>query len=508
MRFNLMFASAAAVLALSACDQGPAQPGDAAAEAVDPGDVSPSTLQAAVSDERVKAFYEARQWRAAWNESRARELAEALRDAPRHGLEASQFLRESDAGQSPAEREARLTLAALSYADALANGRVNPNEIFEIYTVPKPDPKIGAGLDQAIERGEVGAWLASLAPQDAEYKALSEAFLRYSKGRGQGDAIAAGETIRQGMEDPRVPQIAGALRTNGYLQGEEQASQTPNRFTPQMAEAVKRLQQDYGLKADGIVGGNTLEVLNTGAAERARTLAINLERRRWLDRRPPAQRIDVNTAATFLTYMRDGKPVDRRRVVVGQPGWETPQLGSPIFRLVANPDWTVPKTIAEEEILPKGEGYMRANNMTMKDGFVVQAPGPDSALGLVKFDMENKHAIYLHDTPAKALFQQNERHASHGCVRVHDAVGFARLLAQHEGVLGEFNEALASGEQTFVSIKNKIPVRLLYHTAYVENGRVVFRTDAYGWDEDLARALGMEARDRRSVRTHASISGP
>src|SRR3546814_2365518 len=86
----------------------------------------------------------------------------------------------------------------------------------------------------------------------------------------------------------------------------------------------------------------------------------------------------------------------RARVIVGQPGWETPQLGSPLVRLVANPNWTVPKSIAEEEIIPKGAGYMRANNMVWKDGWIVQRPGPESALGVVKFDLDNPHAIYLH----------------------------------------------------------------------------------------------------------------
>src|SRR3546814_19632976 len=108
----------------------------------------------------------------------------------------------------------------------------------------------------------------------------------------------------------------------------------------------------------------------------------------------------------MLVYGHEGANAHGARVIVGQPGWEKPQLGSPLVRLVANPNWTVPKSIAEEEIIPKGAGYMRANNMVWKDGWSVPRPGPESALGVVKFDLENPHAIYLHDPPATSLFAE------------------------------------------------------------------------------------------------------
>ncbi|HLL31130.1 MAG TPA: L,D-transpeptidase family protein, partial [Allosphingosinicella sp.] len=279
-------------------------------------------------------------------------------------------------------------------------------------------------------------------------------------------------------------------------------------YTPDMVAAVKKVQADYGIEADGVIGNSTLEALNTGAKDRARILAVNLERRRWLDRAPPPTRIDVNTAAAELHYWKDGTEKDRRRVVVGQPDWETPELGSPIFRLVANPPWTVPDSIAEEEILPKGAAYMARENIVMKNGRLVQEPGPKSALGLVKFDMQNDEAIYLHDTPAKALFASTQRHASHGCSRVENAVEFARLLAQDDGKLDEFDKALATGKETPVNLSNKIPVRLLYHSAYVDGGRVVFRTDPYAWDDKVAAALGLGGQVRPRVKTHVADVGP
>lgn len=498
---------------------------------VSPDKVSPADLQAAVSDARVKRFYEARDWAAVWDGKRADELTAAFRDAERHALDPAKFLEGTGKGASAAAREAALTLSAIEYAEALSSGVVDPKKVWEVYTVPMNKVDVLAGLAQVAEAGNVRAWLAGLAPADAEYRALSDAYLRYRQqaGQEQNQPIQPGDGIEQGDSDPRVPQIAEALRRNGYLQAEQpqggatadgnaqagagqgqaKPQQPSTRYTAEMAAAVKKVQEDYGIEPDGIVGNSTLEALNTGARERARILAVNLERRRWLERQPAATRIDVNTAAAHLDYYRDGQRRDKRRVVVGQPGWETPQLGSPMFRLVANPPWTVPKSIAEEEILPKGPGYMRSQNMTMKDGWIVQQPGPKAALGQVKFDMQNDHAIYLHDTPAKALFASTDRHASHGCSRVEDALGFARMLARDDGKSAEFEKALATGEETPVQLANEIPVRLLYHSAYVDSGRVVFRTDPYGWDDKLALALGFGGSVRPKVQPkHIQDVGP
>ena len=503
---KLFLVPAATLLAVAGCGNQGIDASDAAS--VQPAQVAPSDLRAAVSDERVRRFYEARAWEAAWTRRASSALIEALGGAAAHGLDPADYLAAVEQSNRPAEREAALSLAALDYADALANGLVDPDRIRDIYTIPRPDPDLVAGLASALEGGDVGGWLAGLAPGDPEYRALSEAYLRYAgevEGGGSQD-IQSGDLIREGDRDPRVPRIVEALRGNGYL-GEAPAA--GDLYTVEIAAAVRRMQGDYGIAADGVVGPDTLEALNTGAAERARTLAVNLERRRWLQRRPPATRIDVNTAAARLDYWRDGQHRDARKVIVGQPGWETPQLGSPIFRLVANPTWTVPRSIQEEEIEPKGSGYMARNNMVWRDGWIVQQSGPDNALGEVKFDMRNDHAIYLHDTSAKNLFAENQRHFSHGCVRVEDALGFARMLAQADGKLAEFERAMTSGEETFVNLDANIPVRLLYHTAFVDQGgNIVFRTDPYGWDAEVAEALGYEARQARALRRHVSDVGP
>ncbi len=503
---------ATVLLTLAACGNtiGGGGDGGEGVAAVQPSQVTPADLRAAATDPRLVRFYQARDWQPVWNAQSAGALVQTIRGATRHGLEPRLFLDGVTENQAPAAREAALTLAALSYAQALAQGRADPKRLQPVYEVPRPDPDLAAGLNQAVGQDQVGEWLNGLAPQDEEYRLLSEAYVAAVRqaGADRPAAIPTGDAIRPGGSDPRLPAIVQALRAGNHLPPAQGEGGAPTTYSPELVAAVRQVQADHGIEADGIIQDDTIAAINHGAAERARTLAVNLERRRWLPREAPATRIDVNTADAMLTYFRDGAVADRRRTVTGQPGNETPEIASPIFRLVAHPTWTVPESIEEEEIAPKGEDYLRRNNMVRRDGRIVQLSGPKNSLGQVKFDMRNDHAIYLHDTPAKTLFDREQRQLSHGCVRVQDALGFARMIAQQEGVLDQWNAAFASGEQTFVPLPREIRVRLLYHTAFVDGGRVQFRADPYGWDDGVAEALGFPARPRQARSGHVVDVGP
>lgn len=450
--------------------------------------------RSAVQGPQARAFYEARGWAAAWDDDAAERLQEALANAPAHGLKAEMFLREQ-LPEDSADRELALTDAALRYASALASGYVDPTSLGNIYTIPRPKPNLAAGLNRALtDDGDVGNWLESLAPQTDEYRALAKAHLHYRQMAAQSkttDAIPEGGLIRPRRRDARIPAIAAALAVNGYLDPNRPAPQDPRRYSADLIAAVKKMQADYGLNPDGAIGPDSIDALNRGPADRARRLAVGLERLRWTDRTPLSTRIDVNTAATFLDYWRDGQHATRRRVVTGEPGWETPQLQSPIVRLAAHPTWRVPDSIWEDELSKKGPAYFAANHMQFRNGKLVQLAGPKNALGQVKFDMENDHSIYLHDTPAKALFADPERHRSHGCVRVEGALDFAMQLATEQGVLADFHKGLAKGDETFIELKRRIPVRLLYRTAYYDGGMVRLVPDIYGWDDPIAAKLGL-----------------
>ncbi|THD80933.1 MAG: murein L,D-transpeptidase [Phenylobacterium sp.] len=357
---------------------------------------------------------------AAWTPASAAALATALRHADAHGLDASDLARAVEAA-GPGDAT-RLNRIALTYARALALGMVDPRRLNVVFSLETNRRPLDAELAQALREDRLGPWLASLAPQDDDYRTLSEA----------------------------------------YLQARAAAGRHP--------------------------GSKALDL-------KARTLALNLERRRWLARGAAPTRIDVNVAATRLWFFKDGILLDSRKVVAGAPGHETPLLQASFRRIVTNPGWTVPPDIAKREILPKGAGYMARHDMRLVNGRVVQDPGPDSALGRVKFDLNDDQAIYLHDTPVQAAFDRSNRNLSHGCIRVEDAVGFARIVADAFGAADRFDDRLATGETGSVSLGADVPVRLVYETAYVDQGEVRFAADHYGWDAKLADALGMSASD-------------
>jgi len=386
---------------------------------------APQTTGEHIADPVARRFYASRGGRVAWTKGTTQALSQIVAGARAHGLDPAAFAPRQIDGLS--EDEA-VTVAALAYAKALAAGFVDPHRIERIFTLERNRVDLAAGLSQALDRGGLEAWYATLAPQDGEYRALSAAY-----------AAALGQS---GL--PSAP-------TNGAPVGSSSAP-----------------------------------------SDRARQLAANLERRRWLTRTPPAHRIDVNTAGAFLGYFKAGGPqVWSTLTVVGRDDHPTPSIQAAFHRLIANPPWRVPTDIAEKEIFPKGAAYMARQDMRVEDGRVVQAPGPKSALGLVKFDVEDPYDIYLHDTPSKSLFAARDRHRSHGCVRVKNAVPFARSLAAETGKADEFDQALASQDTREVDLGQSIGVRMLYHTAYLgPTGQVQLAPDVYGTDEQLATALG------------------
>jgi murein L,D-transpeptidase YcbB/YkuD len=473
-------------------------------------------------------FYQERQMAPLWLDgdgpsARAELLAKVLRDADQDGLDPEDYhastiteLLPADTPDQRAELELRLSLGLLEMTSDLASGRLEPQKVNpELFVYPQEvDP--AKVIRSAAGAQDIAAFIASYEPKQAEYLRLKAALADYRAlaAAGGWPTIADGPTLKPGMTGPRVAQLRPRLDAPAPQGGDSAL------FDPALADAVKQFQARHGLEQDGVVGQNTLAVLNVPVEDRVRQILLNLERRRWMADNPGERYVFVNLADFELKLVEEPHTVFDTRVVIGAPYRRTPVFSGDMTYLELNPHWNVPPSIARNELLPKikaDPGYLAANDFQLlsdwsdnarvldphaidwsavrPDTFTYklrQGPGPGNALGHIKFMFPNRFNIYLHDTPARGLFARDVRDFSHGCIRVQDPEALAAfVLGRQPGWSeGQINAAVATGQRTIVTLDQPLPVHIAYLTAWVnKDGSVNFRRDVYGRDAILAAAL-------------------
>jgi murein L,D-transpeptidase YcbB/YkuD len=284
-----------------------------------------------------------------------------------------------------------------------------------------------------------------------------------------------------------------------------------------MAEAVEALQRDHALDVDGIVGGQSFRVLNLSARDREALLRINLDRARWIRQDQTDEYLVVNIAGFELYYLRQGELIWQTPVMVGSIDTRTPIFRKRMRYLEFNPTWNVPRGLLARSLYPRlagDPGYIEAKgyefygaggevspatiDWSAYNGAnfpyrVVQKPGPDNAMGRVKFMFPNSHAVYLHDTPSRELFARSQRAFSAGCIRVKNPLELARLLLDDpDNWSAERIQALVESArpQQVVQMQRPIDVLLMYWTVSPEDGqRLEFHEDVYGLDPAALAAL-------------------
>lgn len=285
----------------------------------------------------------------------------------------------------------------------------------------------------------------------------------------------------------------------------------------QLAQAVKKFQQEKGITVDGRAGEGTVRMLNVNDKEKFVRIAISLDKYKQLPGQMPENYIWVNAAANNLELVVNGKVELSSKVITGKPKTRTPMLTSAINSLITYPQWVPPPSIVSKEILPavkKNPGYLQKKGFSLldKDGNevdpytvdwtkysrgvpyrIVQGSGDANALGIMKFVFDNKYSVYLHDTNQRYLFANAMRSLSHGCVRVQQWQDLAFWILRNDsgnpaGASSRIDSVktwLQNKQKRNIPLRNKVPVFIRYITCEGMDGRVVFYDDVYGDDKRL-----------------------
>jgi L,D-transpeptidase YcbB len=241
-------------------------------------------------------------------------------------------------------------------------------------------------------------------------------------------------------------------------------------------------------------------------------LRVNMERWRWLPRDLSGRFLLVDLPAFELKLFDNGEVTARHRIVIGKAKTQTPEFAARVTAVQINPDWNVPDSIIAESVgklvrtrpaVARARGYTWSYDASGRLK-VVQGPGSDNSLGQLKLIMPNPYSIYVHDTPAKSLFERGERAFSHGCIRTENPAALAgRLLEGVDWDQGRVEDAIATGAQTTVALPRPIPILVAYLTAALDaNGSVRYFKDLYRRDPAVAAALGADAGPVSGLSAH------
>jgi murein L,D-transpeptidase YcbB/YkuD len=371
--------------------------------------------------------------------------------------------------------------------------RVRPSQVDPLWAIEPQHRDVAMELEAARKDGRLADWLKSLEPSHADYRRLAAERCRYGLivEAGGWRSLPVSAPLKLGDEDEAVLALRARLAIEGYVLA---PTGPPSRFDIDLADQLRGFQRRHDLEEDGVLGPATRRELDVPAEDRLAQIDANLERWRWLPRRLPPDRLDVDTGAAVATLYMADSPILKMRAIVGDPGHKTPMFTSQIEAVVFNPPWNVPASIASKEILPKAArdpGYLARNRFVRTPEGLRQQPGPANALGQLKFDLRSPFGVYLHDTPGRAAFSRRARALSHGCMRLEKPRELAALLLGGQGWSRDLiDQTIAGGATTRVSIRRPLPLFVIYRTASVDAyGWATFGRDQYGWDRKLLSAL-------------------
>lgn len=396
-------------------------------------------------------------------------------------------------------------LAATVGAGALSTGALAETAIDRILNANNRDRWSDQFDARSGQTARVSSNTPVFAPQTITY--VEQAIAEYQNivNSGGWPVVPANKKLKLGMSSPSVAVLRKRLMISGDLPRNAGLS---NQFDTWVDDAVKRFQQRHGLPADGILGRYSFAAMNIPADIRLGQLQTNLVRLKSMSGFLGDRYVMVNIPAAQIEAV-DGLTVTQRHTaIVGRISRQTPILNSKIYELNLNPYWTAPKSIILKDIIPlmrKDPNYLTDNKILLFDEKnqevdprlvdwstdeavnyrFRQEPGKINAMGSVKINFPNPHAVYMHDTPQQGLFNKLLRFDSSGCVRVKNVRDLLVWLAKEtpDGRRQDIERIIASGERTDLKLAEPVPVYFTYISAWsTDDGATQFRDDIYQRD--------------------------
>ena len=487
------------------------------------GSLSPSAIQ---------KFYAEREGELFWKQdtftfnSNADDMIESLENIWQHGINPDNFrLNDIYALQKAESSEIRdtaldivLTDAYIRYVRALSGMRVSASAL-NLDARDWLQPYSIAQTLEFLPRIKTFDNLGDqIVPKSQTYKRMQAELIELNRNPSELHMSTPripyiGRYLKPGQSHSAVPSVRAKL---------EIAPQTdnPNLYDDRLAGTIMKFQREHGLKPDGIIGGQTIHMLNQGPKERYEQLVANLERLRWRPHPGHDRFIMVNIPAAMLWAFEDGKTAFEMPVVVGRKKRETQPFITHITGVRINPDWTLPPTVKKEDIVPavmedpdylKNRGikvyasyggdaeeidtatydWSAATEQDLKGLRMVQPPSTRNPLGQFRVIMPNKYNIYLHDTNNKAAFERATRGISSGCVRMSEprkVVDF--ILERSQWTPEKIDSILEAGKKRDLMISEDIPVYLVYQSIWIDyQNRLVYGNDIYDRDQALLNLI-------------------
>lgn len=287
------------------------------------------------------------------------------------------------------------------------------------------------------------------------------------------------------------------IRERLFATGDLKSDNKSNKYDSELAIAVKKYQLRYGKYQSSTITPTLIKEMNVPIGERIKKIVVNMERCRWISPEitKAKELIVVNIPSYKINLIREGKIEFESPVVVGRNMTKTVIFSGSMSNIVFSPYWVLPQSIINSEVKPgmaKNKDYLEKHNMEWNNGQIRQKPGRNNSLGLVKFLFPNSNNIYLHDTPAKSLFERDSRAFSHGCIRVGKPKELAITILKNDPnwTPEKIDAAMQGGKEKWYTLKEKIPVYIGYFTAWVDpQGEIHFYEDIYMRDERLYTIL-------------------